>query len=178
MEVYLLITFRNVATAFLFNNNDFLLMKRSEKRKIAPGFWAGVGGHLEPDEINDPRAACLREIYEETGIEAKYIDEFKLKYIIIRRSQNEIRVNYIYFGNSNIREFVDTDEGKLYWIPVGELLNREFTNTIRITLTHYLELGNLMNDVLVGVVSNDNNKPFMNWSLLQDWAAEGAQGSY
>jgi 8-oxo-dGTP diphosphatase len=164
-----LIVLRNVSTAFLTNNNDFLLMKRSEKRKIAPGYWAGIGGHLEPHEMNSPQIACLREICEETGIRESDIIDFRLKYIILRRSKNEIRINYIYFGNSKKREVIDTDEGKLYWVAKSELLNREFTDTIRITLTHYLELGDKVNDVLVGVVKCENNKPFMNWSLLQDW---------
>jgi 8-oxo-dGTP diphosphatase len=164
-----LILLRNVSTAFLTNRNDFLLMKRSEKRKIAPGFWAGIGGHLEPHEINTPQIACLREIYEETGIHESDIDDFRLKYIILRRTKNEIRNNYIYFGNSNKREVVDTDEGKLYWVAKNELLNREFTDTIRIMLTHYLELGSKENDVLVGVAKCESNKPYMNWTLLQDW---------
>lgn len=144
-------------------------MKRSEKRKIAPGYWAGVGGHLESDEINNPQMACLREIYEETGIHENDIDDLKLKYIILRRSKNEIRVNYIFFGNSRIREVVDTDEGRLYWIAKEELLNQEFTETIRMTLVHYLKCGSNVNDVVVGTVSCENNKPVMNWNLLQDW---------
>ena len=144
-------------------------MKRSEKRKIAPGFWAGIGGHLEPDEINNPQATCLREIYEETGIHENNIDNLKLKYLILRRSQNEIRVNYIYFGNTKIREVVDTDEGKLYWVAKSDLFNREFTDTIRMTLAHYLEFGSSVNDVVVGTARCENNKPVMNWNLLQDW---------
>nr|WP_246590779.1 hypothetical protein [Paenibacillus sophorae] len=32
-------------------------MKRSLKRTLSPGFWAAVGGHLEPHEINDRAAA-------------------------------------------------------------------------------------------------------------------------
>lgn len=81
----------------------------------------------------------MREIYEETRITENDIDDLKLIYIILQRVKNEIKVFYIYFGNSTKREVIDTDEGKLYWIPKDELLNREFTDTIRIALIHYLE---------------------------------------
>ncbi|QHQ60211.1 NUDIX domain-containing protein [Anaerocolumna sedimenticola] len=63
-----MIKLRNMATAYLMNRNEFLLMKRAAGRNLAPGLWAGVGGHLEPEELNSPKEACLREIYEETGI--------------------------------------------------------------------------------------------------------------
>lgn len=31
-------------------------------------FWTGLGGHFEPNEWNSPKSACLREIFEESGI--------------------------------------------------------------------------------------------------------------
>ena len=66
-----MITLRNGVAAFLQNNGSYLLMKRAENRGIAPGVWSGVGGHIEPNEINDPLAACYREIEEETNFEFK-----------------------------------------------------------------------------------------------------------
>jgi 8-oxo-dGTP diphosphatase len=62
-------TLRMLSTALLINSKDeLLMMKRSLNRTLSPGLWAAVGGHLEPHELNHPRAACLREIAEETGI--------------------------------------------------------------------------------------------------------------
>ena len=59
---------RLVAGALLSCGNQVLMMKRSEHKALAPGVWSCIGGHLEPDEINTPSQACLREIWEETGI--------------------------------------------------------------------------------------------------------------
>jgi 8-oxo-dGTP diphosphatase len=48
-----------MATAFLMNKDDFLLMQRLMQKKFAPGIWAGVGGHVEPEEVNNPYSACI-----------------------------------------------------------------------------------------------------------------------
>ena len=80
-----MIKLRNMATAYLMSGSEILLMKRAAERKLAPGLWAGVGGHLEPDELNNPMEACLREIYEETGITQEQLTDIKLKYIVVRR---------------------------------------------------------------------------------------------
>ena len=57
-----MITLKNYVAAFLKNKDDYLLIERAETRKFNPGFWSGIGGHIEPDEINNPLAACYREI--------------------------------------------------------------------------------------------------------------------
>ena len=59
-----MITLRNGVAAFLWNDGNYLLMKRADNREIAPGVWSGVGGHMRPNEINDPLSACYREIKE------------------------------------------------------------------------------------------------------------------
>ena len=124
-----MISLRNGVAAFLYNNGNYLLMRRADNREIAPGVWSGVGGHLEPNEINDPLAACYREIEEESGISSDKITSLELFYIITRRSKDEIRQSYIYFGDTSESDLVQTDEGKLFWIPCNELLKREYTKT-------------------------------------------------
>lgn len=164
-----MITLRSMTTAYLQNENDFLLMKRAANRKFAPGIWAGVGGHIEKEEINQPGDACLREIYEETGIPAEMIDDLQLRYIILRRSKDEIRLQYVYFAKTTTRQVIYTDEGELFWIPKDKLLDRELSATTKETLRHYSQLGEKMSDVLVGTVSAEKNIPIVNWSPVQDW---------
>ncbi|MHB8945093.1 MAG: NUDIX domain-containing protein [Bacillota bacterium] len=147
-----MIRLRPSATAFLMNSGDVLLMKRSITREFAPGIWAGVGGHLEPDEINDPQVACRREILEETGLDEEHVTNLRLKSIILRRSQDEIRVQYVFFGDSSRRDVVDTDEGELHWISQNELLNRELSFTTRAALRNFLESGGQTDTILVGTV--------------------------
>lgn len=169
MDKYELIKLRTTTTTYLMNNDDFLLMERAKNRKFAPGIWAGVGGHLEPHEINNPEESCLREIYEETGIEEKDLENLKLKYIVLRRSKDEIRIQYVYFANSKTRDIIQTDEGELFWINKKELFERDLSATTRETLKHYISYEVAIEDILIGTVSVYENCPIMNWIPVQDW---------
>lgn len=108
------ITLTNGTAAFLRHGGNYLLMKRAPNRKIAPDVWSGVGGHMERGELNDPQTACLREIWEETGITAEQIRNLTLRYIIVRRYRDTIWQTYIYFGETDSELTDKTDDGKLY----------------------------------------------------------------
>jgi len=41
------IILQNASGAFLINGDNYLLIKRSPKRKIAPNLWSCVGGLME-----------------------------------------------------------------------------------------------------------------------------------
>jgi 8-oxo-dGTP diphosphatase len=159
------------ATAFLKRGDEYLLMKRAKNRKIAPGVWSSVGGKLETLELNDPQAACLREVEEETGITADKICNLTLRYIIVRRYRDTIRQTYIYFGETDAEPSITTDEGELYWIPQNELLNRTYTKTFSAMLEHYLTTPDTER-VIVGVAENDNGNCRMVWSAIEDFEAE------
>lgn len=45
---------------------NFLLLKRSQEKKIYPGIWQMITGTIEPGEKT--KEAALREVMEETGI--------------------------------------------------------------------------------------------------------------
>jgi len=161
---------RMMSGAFIINGKDYLMMKRAEDRKLAPGMWGPVGGHVEPNEINDPKAACFREIYEEAGIEEKDFEKLDLKYIIFRKEKDEIRLHYIFIGKTKSTKYDDkTNEGKLYWVKEEELLGKTMSFTVRKALEHYIELGHKSNEIIVGTVSAVHNKPYMNWNTLDSW---------
>lgn len=58
---------RAVVTAFLRNEGDVLLLKRSDEVGSYQGHWAGVAGHVE--DHDSPEDAARAEIREETGID-------------------------------------------------------------------------------------------------------------
>lgn len=159
---------RNIATAFLKNDDDYLLMERSKDNKRMPGYWYGVGGHIEPEEINNPYGACMREVFEETGLKGDDVENMKLKYIIMRRAKDETVINYLYFGETKTRRIVGNDEGTLHWIPKKDVLNHKFVDALRLALEHSFEKISTESEVLVGVLNKENDIPFIAWSILHD----------
>ena len=164
-----MITLRNGVAAFLWNDGNYLLMKRADNREIAPGVWSGVGGHMEPNEINDPLSACYREIEEESGISREKILSLDLLYIIIRRSKNEIRQSYIYFGEDSQIDIIQTTEGELIWIPENEILSREYTKIFTAMIEHYIKREKHDRAIYVGVAENKDKNLKMNWSRCEDF---------
>ncbi|WP_414836967.1 NUDIX hydrolase [Candidatus Nanohalococcus occultus] len=63
---------RDVAIGALMKEQRVLMVKRSE-RETSSGKWCLPGGKVEEDET--PREAALREIKEETDLEADIVDE-------------------------------------------------------------------------------------------------------
>ena len=82
---------------------------------------------------------------------------------------NAIRQNYIYFGETDISDLIDTEEGTLHWIPEKDLLKREFTKTFGPMLNHYINTPDMLKRVVVGVAENDNGKVNMSWPVVEDF---------
>jgi 8-oxo-dGTP diphosphatase len=125
--------------AFLLYDNKMLLMHRTEQNKLAPGMWSCVGGHIEPDELNNPRAACLREIAEETGIREDMICDLKLRYITNRITGSELRTGYYYVGYLTCDcDLPFCDEGTLHWIELADAATRPMTFSIKCVTEHII----------------------------------------
>ncbi|QUI24112.1 NUDIX hydrolase [Vallitalea pronyensis] len=174
-----MIKLRTCATAFIFNSDKVLMMKRDEKRAFAPGIWAAIGGHLEQEELNLPKVACLREIEEETGLREEHLSNLELKYIVFRRHDLEMRIQYIYFGHTDKTNVIECNEGELYWVDVcGDLFQKKMTFTTRTTLEHYFKnkKNKKDNKIILGSVTTKNNVPIMNWQHIDDWRGESLLG--
>jgi 8-oxo-dGTP diphosphatase len=158
-----------IAAAMLFHGDELLMMKRSMTRTINPGMWAAVGGHMEQEEIGSPKEACYREIFEETGFAREDVGELTLRYILLRNKNGELRQQFIYSGHVKRRDFVDTDEGTLHWIPLGRVLDREIPYIYRKALKHYMSVGPQQH-AWVGVANYDERQqgPRIDWVPLSD----------
>ncbi|WP_281889021.1 NUDIX domain-containing protein [Paenibacillus sp. YYML68] len=159
---------RMLAAAMLFHDNELLMMKRSMSRTLSPGLWAAVGGHLEPEEINDPEKAVLREIHEETGLELDQIKQLRLRYILHRLNRNEVRQQFIYSAEAMTRIVGQSEEGELHWIPRELVMNRELPFIYRKLLEHYFTYGP-SDHVWVGTAGvEENGEPTVHWTPLID----------
>lgn len=158
-----MIRMRLLTAAYLFNSNHVLLLKRSKERQLAADLWTGIGGHIENDELNEPEAACLREIFEETSICESKIENLKPRYIILRKEKDEIRQHYIYFGNTSQWTIVDSDEGKLHWVPLVDVTTLEMPLSVKYIFEHFLTRANEQR-IFIGTI----NGLEINWSQLRD----------
>jgi 8-oxo-dGTP diphosphatase len=157
-------TTRLMTGAFLIRGGKVLLMLRSETKKLAPGMWSCVGGHIEPDELNAPRRACLREIEEETGIQPDMIHDLKLRYMTVRHTGDEIRVGHYFVGH--LTRDVDLpfcDEGTLHWIDLAEAAARPMTFSVRCVTEHIAANLSDENLYLCGINRENDN---MTWVTL------------
>jgi len=80
---------KNALAIIVNNNNQILLLKRSDKTDWYPNKWALVGGGVEEGET--PVEACRREIKEETDLN---INKFSEKFTI-QRNPNSIEYVFI-----------------------------------------------------------------------------------
>ena len=131
-----------------------------------------MGVKWKPHEINDPFSACMREIHEETGMTFKNIENLTLRYIVLRRRKNVITQSYIYFGKTNTKAYIDTDEGVLFWIPQDELGEKQYTATFSKMMQHYLSPMSDPNHIFVGTAENADGTLKMCWAKIEDFENE------
>lgn len=161
-----MISFRHMAVAFIEFDGKFLMQKRSKDKTIAGGIYAPVGGHLECDEYQNPVDGCLREINEETGLLADQLKGLKLKYIVLRRKDQEIRLQYVYFMKSITQQVRSNHEGDLEWLSSDELMESQTTYTTHEIFKHFITQSTYEDPVLVASV---DSKPSMHFVNIEDF---------
>ncbi|TYP73758.1 NUDIX domain-containing protein [Paenibacillus methanolicus] len=164
------IRLRQLAAALLFDGTKVLLMhKRGSKwqRQTSP-FYAAIGGHMEEGELNDPYAACLREIEEETGLRERDIVNLRLKYILLRLKENEIRQQFIYVGEALRTDVTASEEGELEWHELENAMNLHSSAIHHAMLRHYRD-DPLPDQVYTGTMSiAEDGSPSVQWHPLRD----------
>lgn len=103
---------------FVTHDDDILLMKRAETKRIYPSYYNGLGGHIERHE--DPLTGAIREIKEETGLEVKNVRYCGSTHI--NAGQEVGILLFIFSAEAISRDFHDCDEGTLEWIPLKKVL--------------------------------------------------------
>lgn len=82
---------RGAASAAIFRGDDVLLIQRG--KGALKGYWSLPGGHIEPGE--PARDAALREVREETGIEAEIRAFVDLHEVILKDAQGQVQAHYL-----------------------------------------------------------------------------------
>jgi len=102
---------------FITNGDDLLLIKRGEHKRVFPGRYNGIGGHVERHE--DPRTGALREICEETGLSVRHVRFRGVSHI--DAGQDVGILMFVFTAVSDTRELTHCDEGSLHWVSIHEV---------------------------------------------------------
>ena len=143
---------RNMASVYLISDNKFLLLKRQGSRVVNDMWIGAAGGHFEKNELNDAETCALRELEEELGLTAADVSNLRLRYVTLRHTAGEIRVNYFFFAKlENHDKELYSNEGELAWFKVTELKDLEMPFTAEFVMKHYINIGLYDSQIYGGV---------------------------
>lgn len=150
---------------FVLNAEDILLMKRAPHKRIFPNQYNGLGGHLERDE--DPLTGARREILEESGLQ---VEKLRLRAIYnVDAGQDSGILLFVYTAWSKSREItVETEEGKLKWIPISRLPDYDLVEDLPLILPRILEMDDSQQPYSVHVSYDENDQIQMRFVSAYD----------
>ena len=123
-------------TLCCIRDGDAVLLLRREK---APnrGLFNFPGGKIEPHE--DPYEACLREVYEETGLRIRRASLRAVLTVITRATGGQwLLFAFVADRPPGAADPVQTDEGELRWVPAAEIPSLPVVSDIPLMLDHLL----------------------------------------
>ena len=103
---------------FVTYHNDVLLLKGAPDKRIWPGKYNGVGGHVERHE--DILQAARREIKEETGLDVSSLHLRGIVHIDTGQQQTGIGL-FVFTAQAYQRATTPSSEGHLEWHPIDNL---------------------------------------------------------
>ncbi|HRY82751.1 MAG TPA: NUDIX hydrolase [Candidatus Moranbacteria bacterium] len=107
--------------AFLFSKGRILILKRSKKEKLLPGFWDIPGGKMEFGET--PEEALKREAKEEINLDIELIAPCSVfSYITMKGKGHNVDIQYLVKTKESMQNIELMDEHEEYrWINHEEL---------------------------------------------------------
>lgn len=112
---------------FVTYGDYILLMKRGTHKRIFPGHYNGLGGHIERGE--DPRTSAIREIKEESGLDVANIRYCGTSHVDAG-TETGIML-FIFTAEATTQQVTANDEGTLEWLHIPSLLEELNSGTQR-----------------------------------------------
>lgn len=154
------IKLRNMTSLYLTYGEKMLLLYRIGSKVIKDSYTGAAGGHFEKEELNDPKACALRELYEETGLTENDIENLALRYVTLRLKNNEIRQNYYFFADlKNPHIKISSNEGNLEWADFDKAMLLEMPFSSKYVVEHYIKTGRSTSALYCGT-ANENGVTF------------------
>ena len=118
------------------HGDDVLLLHGSPTKRIWPGKYNGVGGHVEAGE--DIYSAAIREMHEETGAD---ISDVRLRGVInIDIGQETGIILFVFTAQARRREVRPSPEGALEWVRRDRLAALDLVEDLARLLPHVLTM--------------------------------------
>ncbi|MCK5129222.1 MAG: NUDIX domain-containing protein [Clostridiales bacterium] len=162
---------RNMTALYIIHENKILLMYKQKSRAFKNPLWVSVGGHFEEIDNGNPLECMKREMFEEINITMDDLQEFKLRYITLRKAKDELRNQYIYIAKlkEGVKVPNTTDEGILKWIDIEDLFNRTMSVTNTALLKHYFDIGIKTKYIYGGMVTQTDSDPYVEFTELREF---------
>ena len=110
-------TVHHVVAGLLVRGDRVLLGHRSPSRRWYPDVWDVVGGHVEPGE--DERAALLRELREEIGVDATEVDDEPV--LRVEEGELALTVHAVRAWVGEPRNLEPQEHDELRWVSAAEV---------------------------------------------------------
>jgi 8-oxo-dGTP diphosphatase len=118
------VTVHHVVAGLLVRDGRVLLGHRSPSRRWYPGVWDLLGGHVEPGE--DERAALLRELREEIGVEATEVDDEPV--LRVEDGELVLTVHVVRAWRGEPRNLQPAEHDELRWVGAAEVDDLELAH--------------------------------------------------
>lgn len=125
---------------YVFRENRVLMLERAHRDgDIHSGKWNGLGGKLEEGET--PVAAAVRELQEESGLNVPKSAMQPLGTLLFpefRNGQHWLVWVFRCEVGTTAQPFGEGPEGRLHWVPVGEVFGKNLWEADREFLPYVL----------------------------------------
>jgi 8-oxo-dGTP diphosphatase len=119
---------------FLRDGDAFLLLKGSPSKRIWPGRYNAVGGHVDRGE--DILTAALREVREETGLEASL---WLCGTVVVDSGTVGISL-FVFSGAITSGEPRESSEGKAEWIAFDRIQSLPTVPDVPLLIARILQM--------------------------------------
>lgn len=143
------------ANIFVRKNGEYLLLRRSPKKRYAPNVIHPIGGKIDPDE--NPYLRAQRELLEEAGVKVK---NMRLEAVILEiqpvKDADENWLIFHFSADYDSGELIKTEEGELLWIKTEDIPKQDLFPSVAPIINNILDPND--GTVFLTVAYDDNGK--------------------
>ena len=115
---------------FVLDGDRVLLLRGAASKKIWPGVYNGLGGHVERGE--SVQATAEREIFEEAGLR---VSRLRLRGVITVDTGASPGIGlFVFTAQTAGGTPTASDEGSLEWVPLSEVRDRPIVPDVAVLL--------------------------------------------